>query len=149
MTIIYKQAGLFLFFMSLTLSGCSYLYTVEGRITFEDGTPLTIGTILFEDDGGGYTAHGTIDTKGHYSVNRIRHGVNRIYILGAVQVSHEKNSVSNNRHNAKQHIEQLIDMKYRSPETSGLICKVDGNMTHNIIVTKPKIAETSESILSE
>jgi hypothetical protein len=151
MTIICKKIGLLGLFMSIALSGCSYYYTVEGQITFEDGTPLTIGTILFESDR--VAAKGTINTKGQYSVKILGHGVRKIYILGAVQVSHEKVPLLNNRHDSKQHVEQLIDMKYRFPETSGLIYILDGgakyNITHNITVTKPKTAEMNKLILSE
>lgn len=105
----------------LALSGCGSDDFLGGKVTFEDGTPLTQGTVCFVRDG--FIARSAIQSDGTYLIGSRKSGglppgIYRIYIAGATS---------------------LIDPKMASPETSGLTCKMpleDGAL--NITVEHPK-----------
>ena len=59
-----------------SVAGCGGgLHPVQGKVTFEDGTPLTIGMVVFEStDGKTITARGDIQADGTYCLGTKRPG---------------------------------------------------------------------------
>ena len=54
----------------LALAGCgSGYYPVQGKVTLEDGTPLTRGMVVFESVDGTQMARGTIGADGTYQLS--------------------------------------------------------------------------------
>ncbi|MDR2171874.1 MAG: hypothetical protein LBP59_17150 [Planctomycetaceae bacterium] len=127
---IFFVLGLFI----LLIVGCTKTYTVEGRVLFEDGMPLTVGSIVFEKSGG--TVLGQIDSNGYYKIHGVLQGEHKIYILGAVKVVPIKDSQAGDGSDRVVEIKQLINEKYRFPDQSGISCVVRNNMTFDFIVSK-------------
>lgn len=102
---------------------------LSGRVTFEDGSPLSEGTVCLLKDG--YLARGAISPDGTFRVGStddsdgLEPGTYQVYIDGA--------SVEDPK--ASSGMRSLIDEKLSNPETSELTHRVpeDGD-TLNIIV---------------
>jgi len=107
--------SLILFIFMLT--GCGDNVRLRGTVTFsDDGSPLPMGTVNFAKDG--YLARGIIKEDGSYVVGSLSSndgllpGTYRVYVTGAY------------REVAPGLDESLIDHKYHTPDTSGLVCEV-------------------------
>ncbi len=118
------------------LSGCGSSIKVSGTVTFEDGTPLKIGTVVF--DSGSTSARGQLNDKGQYTLESkgtkdgIPGGHYKVTVMGAVEEFYVTDP-SGTRRDTKM----LIDSKYQSPEKSGLTCEVSGPTTYDFKVTPP------------
>ena len=135
----YKHIYGLLLVLILSAMGCTKPFIVEGRVTFDDGTPLTAGTVVFDNHG--TTGQGEIDANGYYVAKGVRHGKNRVYIIDAVEKRQQEESDMPNavESDSQTVVIQLISEKFRSPDTSMLTCNVrnGGKVVYNIIVSKP------------
>ena len=115
----------------LAFSGCGNPQ-VKGTVTFEDGTPLTSGGVVFIK--GMYTASATIKPDGTYILSQIRQrdGVPPGLYKVTVQAQY-----SGNLDDPGAPWFDLIDPKFANPETSGLTCDVKSSTTYDITVTEP------------
>ena len=110
--------------------GCSNKATVSGHITFPDGEPLTVGSIVFES--GGYQAFGYINQSGFYTLGEvepgdgIRPGEYKVKILATTGGDSDGTPLVEHVH-----------PKYGSAVTSELSYTVNGKMTIDITVEKP------------
>lgn len=126
---------------SLFLAGCSKNVRVTGRVSFPDGTPLTMGTVYFTDDF--ILGRGDLNTNGEYSLHTFRkndgipRGVYNVYITGAFYMD------GGVRHESKfgdltlDRIQYLIDLQHMTPDTSGWIFDVQKNSVINLTVYPP------------
>jgi hypothetical protein len=113
-----KNTLFYLVFTSfLIFAGCGNNHVgLSGKVTFTDGTPLTVGEVCFVTDT--FAAYGTLKNDGTYVVGSLSEsdglpkGNYRVYISGASKLISESN------------IESLIDEKYSNSETSGLTVEV-------------------------
>ena len=133
--------------------GCSNQVRVTGKVTFEDGTPLTEGKVVFDKDAS-FQAVGQIQDDGSYILGSyqladgIPRGTYKVYITGAV--SAETKNVGTRVQTGDQTFERgqtsipmftkLIHAKYETPETSGLVCEVKKSMKYDIKVEPPEAA---------
>ena len=108
------------------LAGCNNNVGLKGKVTFkDDGSPLTIGTVAFLKDG--HIARATLDDQGNYVVgfeeeaNGLPSGRWTVYITGALEI------LEKDERGATIRSAPLIDAKYESPETSGLVLDVDAS----------------------
>jgi hypothetical protein len=121
----------------LSAIGCSGKMSVSGKVTFTDGTPLTTGEVRFESSG--FLAAGKIQSDGSYQVGTtsetdgIPKGTYKVSIY-ALDYSHIKPEM--NPMEAPP-AESLVAEKFRSGETSGLTCVVNGSTKFDIKVDKP------------
>jgi hypothetical protein len=121
----------------LTTVGCSDKMSVFGKVTFTDGTPLTTGEVRFESSG--FLAAGKIQPDGSYQVGTtsdtdgIPKGTYKVSIY-ALDYSHIKPKM--NPMEAPP-AKSLVAEKFRSGETSGLTCVVNGATRFDIEVEKP------------
>jgi hypothetical protein len=107
-----------LIFCLFVFTGCNDgNVKLGGKVTYTDGTPLTVGEVCFETDS--YMARGKLKEDGTYVVGSISErdglpkGTYRVYIYGADKiVSSESGGMGLP--------ESLIDEKYCSGKTSGL-----------------------------
>src|SRR5581483_5964374 len=60
----------------VALAGCAGKYPVRGTVTYDDGTPVTKGLVVFERTAGGppVTARGQIQPDGHYELSTDKPG---------------------------------------------------------------------------
>lgn len=116
-----KRAAICLFFvfaLTLTLGCGSSKESLSGKVTFEDGKPLEMGTVCFLRDD--FLARGDIQSDGTYvvgsteSADGLPAGTYQVYIDGAVVEDLD----------APAGVSSLIDEKMTSPETSELTCDV-------------------------
>lgn len=122
----------------ITTLGCSNKCKVSGKVTFSDGSPLTAGTVIF--DNGTDQAKGSISETGTYQLSShknndgIAPGEYGVYITGAFGF---KNPVDM-KPGTVPRPDNLIDTRFTSKSTSGLRCVVKGATVFNIEVTPPE-----------
>ena len=122
-------------------TACSKNVHVTGRVTFPDGTPLTIGSIYFTDDF--ILGRSDIDKNGEYSLHTFRKndgipkGIYNVYITGAFNlVGGTENKTEFGDFSFKD-IEMVIDMQHTTPDTSGWVFDVQKNSVINLTVYPP------------
>ena len=115
---------------SFALAGCNGNSPLQGKVTFEDGTPLTVGTVNFSSEKG--LSRGTIQPDGTYQVGSLKAsdglppGKYKVYISGALEQSgpareqQERGGIRVPVVSARP----LIDQKYATAESTPLTCDV-------------------------
>jgi hypothetical protein len=117
--------------LCIAVAGCSRNVALSGRVSFPDGSPLTVGEVYFETDT--FLSHGTIGKDGRYVLGSLSEkdglppDTYRVSIVGAEEPD------------GAMTYKSLIDEKYKDGRTSGLTCTVTGNTTFDITVTKPEV----------
>jgi hypothetical protein len=109
-----------LFFTIFFFAGCNQgKVQLGGKVTFDDGTPLTVGAVIFSTET--YSAKGNIDANGKYVMGSIStndglpSGKYKVYIEGATEEVSGKSGESSR---------SLIDVKYNNYNTTPLSCEV-------------------------
>ena len=113
-----KYILFFICCLSVYLVGCSGKVSVEGTVTYPDGTPLTLGTVIFEREN--YQVAGQIDANGHYRLGEIHSGDGVLPGTYAVRVSAQTGGTSDG-----ESIVKYVAEKYENTATSGLTCEVN------------------------
>ena len=119
--------------------GCGQGVTVQGKVSFPDGTPLTVGEVVFQTET--LMASGRIQPDGTYTLvgakegDGIPPGRYGVRIVNAYDSSNTPPGAS--PMDALPPI-PLIDEKFEKTETSGLTCEVKGAQTFDITVTPPE-----------
>ena len=109
---------LFICCLSVFLVGCSGKVSIEGTVTYPDGTPLTLGTVIFEKEN--YQVAGQVDANGHYRLSEIRPGDGILPGNYAVRVSAQTGGSSSG-----EPVVKYVAGKYENTATSGLTCEVN------------------------
>ena len=118
--------------------GCGGNYTVSGKITFPDDTPLTEGTVFFSS--GDATLTGTINEDGTFSMTS---GELKGVPKGTYAVSlgfQTETIISSGQQGVPPTVIKKplpFDEKYLFAERSGLVCEVKGKTKFDIKVEKP------------
>jgi hypothetical protein len=127
-----------LMFVLLTgFAGCSGNTPLGGKVTFEDGTPLTAGIVIF--DNGVNTSRAPIQADGTFKVGTVKNndgippGIYRVSIANAIEL------LDNPQKIYPPPSRNLIHPKFANPDTSELTVTV-GNSSQqlNITVEPPK-----------
>jgi hypothetical protein len=125
----------FLILSLFFLAGCDNgKVHLGGTVTFEDGSPVPVGAVIFSTDT--YSAKGDIDSNGKYVMGSLSTndglpaGKYKVYIEGATEEVSGKGGETSR---------SLIDAKYNNYNTTPLSCDVPvtGN-TFDIQVPKFK-----------
>lgn len=120
----------------VAMAGCDGNIRFGGKVAFEDGSPLTAGTVFFEANS--FLARGEIRQDGTYTLGSLKEsdglppGTYRVYINNAMVVDgvDQKSGMPN--------MKPLIAEKFSSGETSGLIVEVSASTQRfDITVEKP------------
>ena len=107
---------------------------MHGKVTFDDGTPLTMGMVVVENQNN--MARGEIQPNGSYVIGSLSKrdglpaGEYKVYITGAAKVIGTKPNGDPLR-------ELLIEKKYTLPDSSELSVTVQKSTKYDIQVTKP------------
>ena len=113
----------------MLFSGCGQT-KVTGKIAFPDGSPLTTGVVLFENDQ--HTYKGTIK-NGTFSMGMLKDGEGippgeyRVAVIAIDPASEGEGQAPR----------LLTDEKYVSSRTSGITYNVQKNMDITLTVEKP------------
>ena len=131
-----KHYWLVLCLCALLLQGCGNQVRVKGKVTFPDGAPLSHGSVRFQN--ATHMASGGIQPDGSYTLSSV--GTNDGIPKGTYTVTvvaFESAGSTTGVDLEKESLpppKSLIDLKYNSPETSGLTCDVQGATVFDIPV---------------
>ena len=100
-----------------------------GKVTFDDGTPVPSGGVVFETDG--FMADGRIQPDGTYTLSSLKPG-------DGLPAGNYKVSISAMEYDEHERQTVLVDPKYSSPATSGLTAEVSkGQNRFDFTVSRP------------
>lgn len=139
-------------FVAVLAAGCGgsgvKTYPVSGKVTFEDGSPLTKGTVVFESTT--MAAMGQIQPDGTYTLTTYKDGDGapegsyKVYLQGDIFGSEEEaaspteDGLEDYAEGSTETVgEALVDAKFSGPQNSGLTCDVSGSTTFDFKVQKP------------
>ena len=123
------------------LVGCSGNVKVTGRVTYENGQPLTIGQVVFTDDF--YMGKSDLDKNGEYSIHSMRRndglkkGVYRAFISSAYRFEKTeaiKDPLQDYRFDTPV---LLVDMQFTNPDTTGWVFDLKKNSRIDFVVYPP------------
>jgi len=120
----------------ILLAGCGENVKVTGKVTFEDGQPLTKGRVCFQTDT--FFADGAIREDGSYTLGSVGEntglpkGTYQVFISGAANLPHM--DIGRGSFSSPQ---PLINKKFTDRMTSELTCEVKGRTVFDITVTPP------------
>lgn len=121
-----------------TLIGCGYP-KVSGKVVFPDGSVLTQGTVVFENQH--RMAFGKVQEDGSYFMkldekDGIPYGTYRIS-LRDVEIKSEDSDPAQPKY--------FVDSRFLTPSSSGLTLDVKKSETYMLIVDKPEKKETENA----
>ena len=130
----------------VVLTGCGSNVQVTGKVTFEDGTPLTLGRVCFQTET--MFADGPLKEDGTYTLGSqgentgLPRGTYQVFISGAMtppQLGAGPGGATGPASLRGSYTPgvSLIDQKLTDRMTSGLTCEVTGRTEYNITVTPP------------
>lgn len=146
-----KIWGCVLIAVIVCTAGCSNKVKVSGKVTFPDGSPLTVGKVAFETET--FVATGIIKENGTYTLGTdsdgdgVPRGSYKVYIAGAMQQTGTQNMnvVTPNASGSQERgtmampmFVQAVAPKYTKADTSGITCDVKTSMTFDIKVEPPQ-----------
>ena len=121
-----------------SIAGCGSKVSVSGKVTFDDGSPLTTGEVRFETTN--FVSSGKIQSDGTYRLGTTseKDGIPKGSYGVTVHAMGQPELTPGMRTEHVPPPKSLIDTKFGSTSTSGLTCEVKGSTTFNITVRKPE-----------
>lgn len=127
-----RRVSIVLVLILLLFVGCSENVKVTGNVKFEDGSPLTFGTVVAESDSG--RATGEINEKGIFKLDGAKKGAGvlpgkyKVWLVGTEENTFdEETGVSTSI--------TRVDAKYSSSSTTDLSYDIDPqNKVLNIVL---------------
>ena len=134
----------------ISVLGCGTNYPLSGKVTYEDGTPITAGMVNFESDGS--LSRGKIQPDGSYVVGTLKEsdgipkGKYKIYITGA-EVAMETDPSKNpqrfdsmgNPVETMAAYRKLVHPKYMTTSQSPLTCEIPAEKNRFDIIVEPPV----------
>ena len=146
-----KIWGLVVIAAVICAAGCSNKVKVSGKVTFPDGSPLTVGKVAFETES--FVATGTLKEDGTYVLGTdserdgIPPGVYKVYVAGAMQQigTQDMNIPTASASGGQERTTMAMPMfvpavapKYTKADTSGITCEVKKSRTFDFEVEPPQ-----------
>ncbi|MBM4004576.1 MAG: carboxypeptidase regulatory-like domain-containing protein [Planctomycetes bacterium] len=128
--------ALFAWGLLLSLTGCSNplrTYPVSGKVVFDDGSPVRVGTIEFKSMDHQVQARGTIERDGSYHLTTFQEndgavaGRHRVVVVQMIVVEDAPGIKVGKR--------GVVHPKFNSYSTSGLELEVVPGEPNNLVVT--------------
>jgi len=121
-------------FLGMSVLGCNRNCPLKGKVTYQDGTPITAGMVNFASDTS--LSRGKIRPDGSYTVGTLKDadgipkGTYKVYITGA-EVPKETDQNRNQGVDAMGNpiptmvgFRQLVDRKYMTTSSTPITCEV-------------------------
>jgi len=120
-----------------SVAGCGSKVSVSGKVTFDDGSPLTTGEVRFEM--ADFVSSGRIQSDGTYRLGTIsdKDGIPKGTYGVTVRAMDSSGMTPGMAPGDAPPAKSLIAPQFGSVGTSGLTCEVKGTTTFNITVQKP------------
>ena len=140
-----KLQYLVIVFLMMALSvGCGSNCTVTGKVTFPDGTPMSMGEVVFETST--MQCRGKIQKDGSYKLatgelKGVPKGTYNVCISGFAPTMEFPPLGTDGRPTGRPKVTMPnipIDQKYLSTAKSGLTCEVNGRTKYDITVEAPQ-----------
>ena len=138
--------------LGMSALGCGQNHSLKGKVTYKDGTPITVGMVNFESATS--LSRGTIQPDGSYTVGTLKdtdgipQGTYKVYITGA-EVPKEAGSSQRNQKVVLDSMgqpiptmtgsRQLVDRKYMTASTSPITCEVPAEKNSFDIIVEPPV----------
>lgn len=147
----YKRFPLLLLILTVAFFvGCNSKPSLKGKVTYEDGTPVTVGMVNFASSD--TQARGKINPDGTFTVGTLKQadglppGTYKVYVTGtdlpdetAVAAEPELDSMGQPIQQMGKR-KQLVDRQFMSVSTTPLTCTVPAeNNTYDVVVKKPEM----------
>ena len=125
--------------------GCSENVKVSGKVTFPDGSPLTVGKVTFETPT--FSVSGMLKSDGTYALGTLSEGDGippgqyKVFVAGAMQQTGGANAGVPRAGAGGQAMPMFLPAvapKYTKADTSGITCEVKGSMTFDFTVEPPQ-----------
>ena len=121
-------------FVLCLFAGCGENVSVSGKVTYTDGTPVTVGQVAFDDDK--FFGRADLQPDGSYRMGRIKDGDG--IPKGTYKVFlYDANIYEEPPGGGSSIVKPQVSAKYMSADTSELTCTVDGKTVFNFTVEKP------------
>lgn len=123
--------------------GCGADVSVKGKVTFDDGKPLTKGRVVFTSMDSKYQAMGSLDADGRFSMEGdtaagIKPGEYRVSLQSAHTGGDYVPGASITAAATTSPIVKLVNSKYDDPSTSEITFKVSSSVKdYSFKVTPP------------
>ena len=136
--------------LGMSASGCSKNFSLTGKVTYEDGTPITAGMLNFESDSS--LSRAKIQPDGTYVVGTLKEadgipkGSYKIYITGAEVAIETDSSRIPQRFDAMGNpvptmaaYRKLVHPKYMTTSQSPLSCEVPAKNNRFDFIVEPPV----------
>jgi len=135
--------------------GCSKNVKVSGKVTYPDGSPVTVGRVTFETPT--FSVSGALKEDGTYTLGTLSEGDGitpgqyKVFIAGAMHRVEGANMIVPSGAAEGQAMPMFVPAvapKFTKADTSGITCEVKGSMTFNFEVAPPVIPGSGSGFLS-
>lgn len=127
-----------LFAVAVVATGCGKP-KVTGKVTFADGSPLTVGTVNFTDDK--IICKGSIQDDGTFEMRTLKPGdgvppgTYKVYLTETMRFGDvEKETATGEATATMLGTTNDVPPKYSNPDQSGLTIDVKGSMKYDITI---------------
>jgi hypothetical protein len=123
---------MYLLFVVLLLSGCDSKQQLTGKVTFSDGEPLTVGTVVFSTPT--FISRANIGSGGTFNVGTnkegdgIPPGTYKVFVIGA-EVADPKDS-------SGMSMLPIVAKEFTSESSTPLTVTIPGTKTFDIVVER-------------
>jgi hypothetical protein len=128
-----QRRGVLILLIAAVICGCNDKYPVQGKVQFNDGTPVAAGMVIFTDEQGTSGGYGAIRPDGSFEItyDHPRDGLPK----GTYRVSVRPPSPWSMTDAQKRTALPRggVALKYLQPETSEIMVKIDRKRTDLVI----------------
>ena len=123
-------------FAALCCVGCSQYVAVTGTVTYSDGTPVTRGQVVFENET--FLGRADVQSDGSYRMGRLKDGDG--IPSGTYRVYLSDTDIYEPPAGGEEGVwiaRPQVHAKYTNADTSELTCTVEGRTVFNFVVERP------------
>ena len=135
--------------LGMSALGCGQNHSLQGKVTYEDGTPITAGFVNFSSDTS--LSRGKIRSDGSYVVGTLKdtdgipQGTYKVYITGAevametAQSQRPRVDAMGNPIQTMAAYRKLVHPKYMTTSTTPITCEIPAEKNRFDIIVEPPV----------